>query len=149
MGSRLVVVLFIAPVVPQVQDDSAMQQRGHGERGCPRTHAMHAGQFAQHRQREITRLGCAPRAASWRTARQEPRLKASLGRCRRRAVVALACALAWPLAGAQGYPNRPIRLLVGYAAGGGVDATARMLAQRLPAVLGSRWWWKTGPVHPG
>ena len=65
-------------------------------------------------------------------------MEASLGRRRRRAVVALAFALAWPLAGAQGYPSRPIRLLVGYAAGGGVDATARMLAQRLPAVLGQQ-----------
>jgi tripartite-type tricarboxylate transporter receptor subunit TctC len=63
-------------------------------------------------------------------------LKRSFRRGRRQAVVALACALALPMAGAQGFPNRPIRLVVGYAAGGGVDATARMLAQRLPAVLG-------------
>jgi tripartite-type tricarboxylate transporter receptor subunit TctC len=59
-------------------------------------------------------------------------------RARRRAIVALAFALAMPLAGAQGYPTRPLRLLVGYAAGGGVDAMARMLAQRLPAVLGQQ-----------
>jgi tripartite-type tricarboxylate transporter receptor subunit TctC len=32
----------------------------------------------------------------------------------------------------------PIRLMVGYAAGGGVDAMARMLAQRLPALLGQQ-----------
>jgi len=57
---------------------------------------------------------------------------------RRRAFVAFAFALAMPLAVAQGYPTRPIRLLVGYAAGGGVDAMARMLAQRLPAVLGQQ-----------
>jgi tripartite-type tricarboxylate transporter receptor subunit TctC len=63
-------------------------------------------------------------------------LKRSFARGRRRAAVALACVLALPMAGAQGFPNRPIRVVVGYAAGGGVDATARMLAQRLPAVLG-------------
>jgi tripartite-type tricarboxylate transporter receptor subunit TctC len=57
---------------------------------------------------------------------------------RRRAVLAGALALAAPLAHAQAFPAKPIRLLVGYAAGGGVDAIARMLAQRLPAVLGQQ-----------
>jgi tripartite-type tricarboxylate transporter receptor subunit TctC len=52
----------------------------------------------------------------------------------------LACALlaATALANAQTYPTKPIRLLVGYAAGGGVDATARMMAARLPALLGEQ-----------
>ncbi|MDB5860818.1 MAG: tripartite tricarboxylate transporter receptor family protein [Ramlibacter sp.] len=56
----------------------------------------------------------------------------------RRAVLAAALALAAPLAGAQqqGFPNRSIRLMVGYGAGGGVDAVARMLSARLPALLG-------------
>lgn len=36
------------------------------------------------------------------------------------------------------YPNRPVKLMVGYAAGGGVDAVARMLSQRLPALLGQQ-----------
>jgi tripartite-type tricarboxylate transporter receptor subunit TctC len=49
-----------------------------------------------------------------------------------------ALALAAPFATAQGFPTRPIRILVGYGAGGGVDATARMLAQRLPAALGQQ-----------
>ena len=70
--------------------------------------------------------------------RQETRLQAFLGRPGRRGLIALALALALPLAHAQAYPNRPIRVLVGYAAGGGVDAMARMLAQRLPAVLGQQ-----------
>jgi tripartite-type tricarboxylate transporter receptor subunit TctC len=34
------------------------------------------------------------------------------------------------------YPSRPIRLIVPFAAGGGVDQTARELAQRLDGVLG-------------
>lgn len=37
---------------------------------------------------------------------------------------------------AQAYPIKPIRLLVGYSAGGGVDAMARLLAPRLSALLG-------------
>jgi len=57
----------------------------------------------------------------------------------RRTALALAAALlagAAPLAGAQSYPERPIRLLVGYSAGGGVDAMARLVAPRLSALLG-------------
>ncbi|MFO1220011.1 MAG: tripartite tricarboxylate transporter substrate-binding protein [Burkholderiaceae bacterium] len=43
------------------------------------------------------------------------------------------------LAAAQGsYPERPIRLLVGYSAGGGVDAMARLIAPRLSALLGQQ-----------
>jgi tripartite-type tricarboxylate transporter receptor subunit TctC len=56
----------------------------------------------------------------------------------RRAVLAATLALAAPLAGAQTFPNRPVRILVGYAAGGGVDAMTRMLAQRLPPALGQQ-----------
>ncbi len=57
----------------------------------------------------------------------------------RRTLLAAALALAAPLASAQSdYPNKPVRLLVGYSAGGGVDALARMLSTRLPAVLGQQ-----------
>jgi tripartite-type tricarboxylate transporter receptor subunit TctC len=59
----------------------------------------------------------------------------------RRAALAVAAslALAAPFAHAQqNYPNKPIRLLVGYSAGGGVDALSRMLAQRLSTVLGQQ-----------
>jgi tripartite-type tricarboxylate transporter receptor subunit TctC len=40
------------------------------------------------------------------------------------------------LAGAQTYPSRPIRLFVGYAAGGGADALARLTALQLGDALG-------------
>ena len=57
----------------------------------------------------------------------------------RRGVLAAGLAAAVPLARAQGaYPSKPLRMLVGYSAGGGVDAMARMLAQRLPAALGQQ-----------
>ena len=34
------------------------------------------------------------------------------------------------------FPNRPIRVLVPYAAGGGQDITARLLAEPMRAALG-------------
>ena len=37
---------------------------------------------------------------------------------------------------AQSYPSKPIRMLVGYAAGGGTDVTARLVAQKLSDHLG-------------
>ena len=45
------------------------------------------------------------------------------------------CALAASAAGAQTYPNRPLRFVTA-AAGGGNDVTARILAQGLTARLG-------------
>ena len=60
----------------------------------------------------------------------------------RRALLAFGAALLAShagLAAAQGsYPERPIRLLVGYSAGGGVDAMARLIAPRLSALLGQQ-----------
>jgi tripartite-type tricarboxylate transporter receptor subunit TctC len=52
-------------------------------------------------------------------------------------VAALALAPAAPgLLSAQDYPSKPIRLMVGFAAGGPADVMARLIAQRLPALLG-------------
>jgi tripartite-type tricarboxylate transporter receptor subunit TctC len=65
-------------------------------------------------------------------------LKKLLPSLPRRALLAMALSLAAPVAFAQAYPNKPIRLLVGYNAGGGVDAMARMLAQRLSGALGQQ-----------
>jgi tripartite-type tricarboxylate transporter receptor subunit TctC len=47
-------------------------------------------------------------------------------------------ALASTLAQAQTYPNRPLRLFVGYAAGGGADALARLTALNLSEALGQQ-----------
>ena len=46
------------------------------------------------------------------------------------AFAASACLLAAP-AQAQDYPNKPVTIVVGYAAGGGVDFIARLLAEKL------------------
>jgi tripartite-type tricarboxylate transporter receptor subunit TctC len=44
-----------------------------------------------------------------------------------------------PIAGAQTYPARPVRLVIGYAAGGGTDITARLIAQWLSERLGQQF----------
>jgi len=51
-------------------------------------------------------------------------------------VIALAC-ICSAGACAQAYPAKPVRILVGYAAGGGVDTTARMVGQALSELWGS------------
>ena len=37
---------------------------------------------------------------------------------------------------AQSYPTQPIRIIVGYSAGGGVDISARLLSEPMKAALG-------------
>lgn len=49
--------------------------------------------------------------------------------------LALGCAVALPPAQAQTYPGKPISVIVPFAAGGGVDATARLIMTRLADVL--------------
>src|SRR4051812_29320130 len=46
-----------------------------------------------------------------------------------------AAALPWP-AFADDYPSRPVRIVAGFAAGGGVDVTARLIGQWLSGRLG-------------
>src|SRR5438445_7719544 len=41
---------------------------------------------------------------------------------------------------AQGYPNRPVRVVVGFPAGGPTDVIARIVAQRLSDSLGQQFF---------
>ena len=52
------------------------------------------------------------------------------------ALAAGASLLAPPTWAQAGYPTRPIRILVGYPAGGGVDLVARLLGEPMKATLG-------------
>lgn len=58
--------------------------------------------------------------------------------CRRWAMAVMACLVAWAAAPvlAQNYPAKPIRMIAPYPAGGGVDAVARLIAERLAARMG-------------
>src|SRR5437899_7660558 len=51
----------------------------------------------------------------------------------------------WLLSGvvassAQGYPNRPVRVVVGFPAGGPTDAIARIVAQKLSDKFGQQFF---------
>src|SRR5688500_18363237 len=51
-------------------------------------------------------------------------------------LIALLLTLTLPLAHAQGWPNRPIRMLVGFPPGGSTDLAARALGDKLSQALG-------------
>ncbi|HEX2543805.1 MAG TPA: tripartite tricarboxylate transporter substrate binding protein [Ramlibacter sp.] len=55
---------------------------------------------------------------------------------RRRLLAAAALAVALPFAHAQGYPNKPVRIVVPQPPGGGFDTVGRLLADRLAKVTG-------------
>jgi len=51
-------------------------------------------------------------------------------------IVALAFSASTAVVSAQDYPNRPIRFLVGFAAGGSSDIVARVIGQKMSEILG-------------
>jgi tripartite-type tricarboxylate transporter receptor subunit TctC len=55
-----------------------------------------------------------------------------------RIICVLGFALALNLAGAQSYPTKPIRIVVGFPPGGGIDLVARLLSPKLSENLGQQ-----------
>ena len=53
-------------------------------------------------------------------------------------IVVLALLFAWAHSAALAYPTKPIRMLVGYSAGGGADALARLVAAKMADGLGQQ-----------
>src|SRR5262249_25690068 len=72
---------------------------------------------------------------------------------RRRLFYLAACAAALPAgarsARAQSYPSRPVRLIVGLAAGGGQDIVARLMGQWLSERLGRQFIVENRPGASG
>jgi len=62
-------------------------------------------------------------------------MKQFFHRCETVALAALLCACA-ATASAQGYPTKPVRLMIGYAPGGSAEAGARPLSRALEPLLG-------------
>src|SRR5215831_5102411 len=53
------------------------------------------------------------------------------------------------IAWAQTYPTRPVRMIVGFAAGGGTDITARLMGQWLSERLGQQFVIENRPGASG
>jgi len=66
-----------------------------------------------------------------------------------RSLCALALAAAGSIASAQGYPARPVKLLVPFAAGGVADITARVLAQKMSETMGQQMLVENRPSAGG
>src|ERR1041384_7248032 len=67
----------------------------------------------------------------------EPGRKIMNAKTRRSILLALALgALAAPAQAQSDYPNKPIRIIVGFAAGGGNDIFARLVGAKLAALIG-------------
>src|SRR5260221_831601 len=67
-----------------------------------------------------------------------------------RQFVAIAVGAAFAtLAGAQSYPNKPVKIVVAYQAGQGTDVATRYIAERLNKALGQNFYIENKPGAGG
>src|SRR5262245_18741970 len=83
---------------------------------------------------ETSRRRFAPRSNERRLVTQHPR-RQFLHLAAGAATLPAASRIAW----AQGYPSRPVRMIVGFPPGGSADVTARMIGQWLSERLGQQF----------
>src|SRR5205085_935052 len=83
------------------------------------------------RKSEKLRRQSAPRGNERRLMTQHPR-RSILSLAAGAAVLPAVSRMSW----AQAYPTRPITMVVPFAAGGGTDITARIIAERMRETLG-------------
>ena len=58
----------------------------------------------------------------------------------------LSMGLAAPVAFAQAWPSKPVKVIVNFPPGGAADQLARAIGRRCRKRWASRWWWKTAPA---
>ena len=63
--------------------------------------------------------------------------------------LAISALAASPAAAAANYPDRPVRIVVPFAAGGVADITVRIVAERLGDKLGQRFYVENQPGAGG
>jgi hypothetical protein len=83
---------------------------------------------------QATGFGSGAKAGQDR-ASLSPKAGTKGGKMRLRWVLSVAVLLLAPLAPAGAYPERPIRVIVPYAAGGATDVVARVLAEAMASIL--------------
>ena len=67
----------------------------------------------------------------------------------RKLLVVLFTALALPAAAQDAFPSKPIRMVVGYAPGGGTDVMARLIAARMTELMGTSVFVENRPGASG
>jgi tripartite-type tricarboxylate transporter receptor subunit TctC len=65
------------------------------------------------------------------------------------AIAVVAASVVPELAGAQSYPSRPVRVIVGFTAGGPTDVIARLIAQKLSESMGQQFYIENVPGAGG